>query len=1527
MNIKKQSFKYTRSLISQLMFIFLASSPFYTAYAEKNIAQVPLFLTSSVPGAVMINMSVDSQLFFSAFPETADLIGDGEPPDRGYIHAVDYFGYFDPYKCYEYSTTNNRFEPVSISTDKYCTEGNWSGNFLNWTTMSRIDTVRKILYGGMRQIDTPELTVLERSYLPNDAHSWVKYYDGYDLDKLTPFTAPPETITSSDSSFHVLSGSRRGSGDRLVGVATPGWSSNDAFPGDQVKITHSAHHNLWMKGVILNTSLTTSNPSDRKVDIQITGSKNPSNITESLSGWQIINKSRKGISFCNTTIASGASHENDAINAPPKLKVALGDYSLWAANERWQCRWRESIGNNNLPPDRMAIGQGDFQKRFSNGNDVVSSELWANSDMPRRGDVRPPSLTSDLNVRVSVCVEGLIGTENCREYGPDSLKPVGLLQDFGESDELRFGLMTGSFTNHISGGVLRKNLSSFNDEVDSTTGEFLLPTDSIIRTLDALRIFGYSHGSGEYTVGPGSTRCPFGTTKSGFLGGRCISWGNPQAEIFAESLRYFATDSAGERLSPNSNFTHTGNDRLPGLTSADWNNPITEAEWCTPKNIIQFNASVTSFDDDAPSAASDLPSIGDLNTWTNLVGSGENLAGASVFAGGSSGFCSPENINNLADFIGICPEAPNQDGTYHIAGLAHYAYTTDLNPTWTGTQNIRTYGVSLAPAVPRIEIPLPGKTEPAVIILPACDNRGDDLRCALADFRIVSQDIENGTGSFFIQWDVSEWGADFDMDINGTLSYEITNNEITVTTQTWADSSGRETGFGYIISGTNNDGFHAHSGINNYQRINSGNVPNCPNNGVNCNVGAPPTSATFSVGGSTAELLREPLFYAAKWGGYDKSLNFPNNVDSWDSKGRGLPDNYFFAINPAELLTSLEEVFESILAESSASATALASSSIFLTDSSLIFQTSFDSDDWSGDLAGFRPSLDENGQLVNQRIWTASDEMPASSNRNIFTHNGTGNGIDKGALFSWDTNGLTSAQKLLLDNDEDILNFIRGENIAGMRQRTTPIGDIINSDPVFTHREGFGYQTMGSQVNEASSYNQFVLNKGSRPSMVYVGSNAGMLHAFDALTGVEKFAYVPSSIIKNLPELTEVEYEHRYFVDGKIHISDAYIDGQWRTILIGTTGAGGRSVFALDISNPASFSADDVLWEFTHPELGKTIGNPVIGRLKNGKWSVFLGNGYNSDSLQSQLFIIDLETGDLTRNISTNMGSTSSPNGLSSPAMYYSREDGNSFIATVYAGDLHGNLWKFDLNSTTPADWGIANSGDALFTAVHDGSAQPITVRPELKRHPAGGMMVLFGTGSYFRVEDPLDNSLQTIYGIRDIGSVVDKNNLVEQEIIFRGNSFNREVTAISNKTVDYLMDDGWYLNLVYDENFQGERLVTNPQMWFERLRLSTIIPSEDPCVPGSSSWNMEINYLTGGRLNYSVFDLDGDGVFDLNDGIMVDGELIPVSGIGTDQSGAALPATMGDQIILNPNVGDGSLGYDSRIQAPSGRQSWREVR
>lgn len=914
-----------------------------------TVAQVPLFLVNSAKPLVMLDMSKDHQLFYKAYDDYSDLTGDGTP-ETTYKHSVDYYGYFDSYKCYSYST--NRFEPQGTTADKYCSS-QWSGNFLNWASMARIDTVRKILYGGYRSTDSSTDTVLERAYLPNDAHSFAKYYNGSDVDKLTPFTTVTTGTTQTD-----------------------------------------------------------------------------------------------GITLCNTTLNTAGAY-SQTVTDPPLIRVAKGNYALWAANERWQCRWFEEWKTTG------------FGGASSNGNDPAVTGINAANDNPSKtsNGLKIGSAGPDYFTRVQVCKSGLIGKEDCTKYPDGNYKPIGLLQTYGDDDQLYFGLMTGSYVANRSGGVLRKNIGSMTDEVNVTTdGTFkaVVPTGGgIVNTLNKLRLYGYSHNNGVYNTGD---NCSWGLAS--FTNGSCTNWGNPQSEIFLESLRYLC----GKNPTAAFNASDTG---LPGLTTATWKDPLSDTNYCAPLTIIDFNASVSSYDGDELSGASDLNTSTTASQLTNAVGDGEGITDKSYFVGrngtNNDQLCTSKTVPGLGTVDGTCPQAPRLLGTYQIAGLAYHANIHDLR-SLQKDQKVKTYGVALSPAVPQITIPVPGSSTKTVTILPACrsiNNSTGNLigNCAIVDFKIVQPHTVSGgtgTGKLYINWEDSEQGGDYDQDMAGVLSYAITGTTVQVTTRTVVSSTPYRMGFGYTIGGTTKDGFHSHSGINSFAYTDPTSVTGC----TACTTGAAATFVTYTLGASSAGTLQQPLWYASKWGGFTVDTKVtgddkPDLAKKWDSNADGIPDNYFYATDPAQLAKSLGQVFLTVQ-QTTTSAASVATNSVTYQTGTRIYQGQFDSSDWSGDLLSY--SINSDGSVATSPSWSAASILATTSagSRQIVTYDPSAPGTIKGVPFVWAN--LNATQKGYLNTDpvtattdtkgQDRLDYLRGDH----SKEQVNSGTFRNRSKVLGHR-------------------------------------------------------------------------------------------------------------------------------------------------------------------------------------------------------------------------------------------------------------------------------------------------------------------------------------------------------------------------------------------------------------------------------------------------------------------------------------------
>ena len=672
--------------------------------------------------------------------------------------------------------------------------------------------------------------------------------------------------------------------------------------------------------------------------------------------------------------------------------------------------------------------------------------------------------------------------------------------------------------------------------------------------------------------------------------------------------------------------------------------------------------------------------------------------------------------------------------------------------------------------------------------------------------------------------------------------------------------------------------------------------------------------------GSYADLVSGAETWPAA--GSDKD---ENAADLWHAaiNGRGL---FFSAEDPQSLSNAMQDMVNNIISRNS-SAASIATNSKRLDTGTNIYQASFDSGNWTGELEAFE--VDPNGSLGASQ-WKASTKIPLAADRKIWTYDGTNGVVFSGAML-----GLSA----------DEVDYLRGDQSKEQnklngtyRNRTSLLGDIINSDPLFVSQENFGYDKLSGL--EGTDYQIYLAGKKSKAPVIYVGANDGMLHAFNASmgwsdtdlsvdsngdgdktndknkqvptadSGKELFAYVPKLVSSNLPDLTKPNYGHKYYVDGAPTMSDVYYGGAaWKTVLVTPLGAGGRGVFALDITKDAAttpFDAADVLWEFdgtnatagsTSNDMGYPVGSAMIGRFNDGKYYAVFGNGYGSPNCKSALFMVQIDAPSNVKYFPTGIGACTSTghNGMSTPSLV--DYDGDRIIDAIFAGDLLGNLWKFDFSTGA---WGNALGTQPMFTTA---SGQAITSPVEVGKAPAassGKAMIYFGTGRYLLSGDESDKTKQAFYGLLDENKVISSTKLVAQTIIYE----SATARAVSNKTVNWASDQGWSLNLVPPSGaLQGERVLSVPLLRFGRVIFNTSIPSADPCVLGGTGWLMELDAETGGNLAYSALDMNGDGLF--NDGDYVT--------IGTDNKGNPIKSP-----VAGKQTGTMSLNQPTVITAGS---------
>ena len=1053
------------------------------ANTGTEFVSVPPFLTSGAPPLVMLAMGRDHKLYYEAYNDASDLNEDGVLDIR-YTPSIDYYGYFDSYKCYNYNTSTDIFEPTSVNTDKRCTgseDNKWSGNFLNYLTTARIDAIRKVLYGGYRSVDTASQTVLQRSSIPQDAHSWGKEYtsvavDGYNIADYTPFTVPftglrhlfanttmaaatnpPSLRYALNSEHRIWDWVSRAAPEVADSAVTAGVSGTlPAYPTNHATF-ESLIVNYATSSRLLGTTpwLTYANrnkvrqlyPSPTTTTFgAIDGSgnpfkpstygptaSNPSSVYNSGSaeqnGFLLVFTGKIKITTAGTYYfgVDGDDSVEVIIDGGTASEHIVGYYGGHGRSASPNCYTSAAVGGvctsgSNAKAVTLSAGNHTVEFRYMEGSGSddyyfywkePGSSVWgivpntAFTELSVTGYFLLNPAVSVVNryVNVKVC-DPTIGLEtNCRQYPDGNYKPVGLLQRHGESQQMYFGLITGSYAKSASGGVLRKKIGDISDEIVADTGIFKTAANTsgykggIIQTINNLRIYGYNYSGNNY----GGDKCGWITTPlyndNSFMNGqtstsatgRCGDWGNPIAEIMYESMRYFAGKGAATAAY---DYPTTGvygstssiKDEKLSLPHDTWNNPYDKSnggfDYCSKPFVLVLSDINPNYDtDQLPGVYSDFSTgfTGDMSGM-NVANLAKTISDAEGLSGdkyiGQSGsvveangaYCSAKSMSSwgLAAFRGLCPEEPTKRGGYYSGAVAYYGKTHDLN-TVQGDQKVTTYAVALASPLPEIKMYL-GANKKLITLVPFGKTVGTANSPwtyaptnTIVDYYV--EEISATHGNFQINFEDVEQGADHDMDALVTYEYWLvdgTGNEVSdpvnavqlkVTLTSTQAAGSYIQHLGYIISGTDQDGPYVEVCDADTSTGDDITSPYDTPPGYNT---APGTSSglklpklatryfTPGTGNSTASLVKNPLWYAGKWGGFeDENANGLADQDSeWDKDLDGVPDNYFFVVNPLKLEEQLNKSFAAILNQAS-SGTALAVVSGSRTGEGAIYQAVF----------------------------------------------------------------------------------------------------------------------------------------------------------------------------------------------------------------------------------------------------------------------------------------------------------------------------------------------------------------------------------------------------------------------------------------------------------------------------------------------------------------------------------------------------------------------------------------------------------
>ncbi|MFZ5557661.1 MAG: pilus assembly protein [Pseudomonadota bacterium] len=626
----------------------------------------------------------------------------------------------------------------------------------------------------------------------------------------------------------------------------------------------------------------------------------------------------------------------------------------------------------------------------------------------------------------------------------------------------------------------------------------------------------------------------------------------------------------------------------------------------------------------------------------------------------------------------------------------------------------------------------------------------------------------------------------------------------------------------------------------------------------------------------------DPYTNPIKWDDFPNpvtSQRGPINIDElWHAtiNGRGRMLN---ADSPEETRAAILDVVREVQGKSRAASSVAVSNANPVKGDNFAYSSAFRSGAWSGDLNKFELDL-TTGQIIENPLWAPSPQAQLAartpSTRLIATYDGVA-----GKAFQWVS--LSAAQQTALNGSagdgQDVLSYLRGDRSkegdfyrsrgqqAGL---VSVLGDIVNGEPVVVGPPRLFYFDTG--------YSSFKSAQASRQTVVYQGANDGMLHAFDATSGAELWAYVPNRVFPTLRNLSDKDFfKHLYYIDGTPTTADVNMNNtigfvgltpeptpDWRTILVGGLRKGGFGYFALDVTSPGVGTegqlASKVLWEFpkdsTDATLAKNVGysygKPIIVKTRATGWVVIVSSGYNNGITtggdgKGYLYVLNPLNGDVIATLSTGVGSNTDPSGLGPISAYVDNGEVDPTVEYVYGGDLKGNVWRFDLSASTTASWSVKK----LATLVDASNVpQPITAEPELGVIKSS-RMVFVGTGKYLGESDipgrptatAQASQTQTMYALKDDLSATPEITPLRSSLVQQTISKSGTAATISNNTVDLSTKRGWYIDLPDT----GERIFTNPQLALGTLVFTSNIPDGlDACIPGGSSWAWTVNYETG---------------------------------------------------------------------------------
>jgi type IV pilus assembly protein PilY1 len=1515
-----------------------------------------------------------------------------------YDHAVTYLGYLDPKGCYAYFDTTAGaplggeyfYRTGSVDASGYCesSTGRYSGNALNYITTSSIDLLRYALTGGNRVVDTAGTTILERAYLRdswnlhNSTYFPVKKIAAALVGKVTPpmetGTGPhtgdvyaggcwdrvffgtsngsvgcdtAATTTSGDLNRRVINPSTLQTGKVLFGSPIPGtalsptlgtvtWEvssplrtvtsaptagpTTDTFTyyvsvvGTTVttppvgsglsSATVSLSYTPVTVGVTTSTTAvptstypTLGSEPDRSIQGYITATMPGTGVFDStnpgtgangiqLGGvFTIVNNSNanRNRQICKlgsrivgkTTDGNPVDADNAfcSANLPGSTRMSL----------RSALGWSSSNNNSQVFTGYKIYQLTPYYKRYTITKNMQNWEPrtgWREWDQYQYYTYYTGTQAVPMYARTRVCddVEKTIRTDLCERYPDGNYKPVGEIQRYGSGVRVAaFGYLKDD-TSSAYGGVLRAPMKYMGPTYIDPNGQ---PQTNSQAEWDA--------NNGVFATNPLGATSPFTSSgvinylnkfgTSGAVKGYYKGL-DPVGELYYEALRYYqGLQPSSQAVSVYTSDTSKA-DGFPVYTS--WTDPVQNA--CERRNFIL--------------------TIGDVNTHYDKQLPGHR---------------SPNGVNSFLteDPARAVVSIPGSTATFNAVTWTDLLTGFEMNTAKSYTDAL-------------------GRSQTTA----GNPNENDD------NSALDSTATGSGGHSAYYWAGAAYWAntQSIRLDSKGTPSQSM--KDIRVKTFTIDVDEGG-----------------------------NGDIEDSNPRGI--------------------KPRRSSFYLAGKYGWFnDANLDGNPFVTSggaisnkeWEDKAApNTPDGYVIASQAQKMINGIRKFFKAASSDRGSVSVSAISSARYTSDAPNgdFFAPQFSAGDWSGTVQRSRLVLNTTTGTVestNEIVWDAGEILTTASNapvsvtladpyvrpadRNIITM-ATVSGATTGVLFNVaNKNSFDSAVLSALNSNptntatdnlaDQRINWIRGDhsyemNTGTLRRRGSIMGDVINSGPV--------YKQAADPNLSGTGYLAFAQSVKNRPAMIYVGANDGMMHAFRADNGKELFAYIPRAVATHLNKLTHPSYVHRPYVDGVPQIGEAQVGGNWKTLLVSGMGGGAQGVFALDVSNPTSFGVDNVLFEFTDandPDMGNVLTQPTLVKLKvpgatpsdpaTYKWFVAVGSGYNnykpdgstsSTGAQAMFFLSVDKAPSVAWAEGTNyfkvvlpVSSTGIVNGLVSPG-FITGPNGEAKL--LYAGDLQGNMWKFDLSagiSSSNLNVSVFQSGGVrkpVFVAEYpSGTRQPITTAPQIIEANGYGYMVVFGTGKFVEPSDTATAAQQSIYGIWDSLETSDTSFTVPRNKLYpRPATLSNGSVTLGTATFVYGKDTGQYRGWAIDLPETRERISVESALGIGAVIFSAAIP-EGTCSGDGTGRKYCLNPVYGTSVCGSFASTpgipSGPKIFQI--------ELDDSSYTARSPSGRR-SVTIEQQVVSSSTkiTDAGNALVDGKklqsITIPAGRMSWRELR